>query len=89
MTVDLVPPLIPHPWQKTGVSFLILPSAGAPGQLLPKKEMGDTPLPREDSASPLQGLKSPTWQPWPLHPSPVFLLLALGELQSGGWAEQT
>lgn len=51
--------------------------------------MGDTPLPREDSTGPLQGLKSPTWQPWPLHPSPVFLLLALGELQSGGWAEQT
>ena len=45
--------------------------------------------PREDSTGPPQGMKSPTWQPWPLHPSPVFLLLAQGELQSGGWAEQT
>lgn len=67
-------------------SLLILPSAGAPGQLLPEKELGD---PGEDSAGPPQGMKSPTRQPWPLYPSPVFLLLAQGELQSGGWAEQT
>lgn len=88
MTVDLVPPLIPAPLAENR-SIISHPafswcSWSAPPQEGNGSPPGKIPLVLSRERRVPHGSLGPC-----THPSPVLLLLAQGELQSGEWAEQT